>query len=101
MFLKNSRSSVGVGAGVCARKATVVAIVNKIMPKRHCDLLFLRIVTSLEILFSNYQHRERARFDAALRSATRRCRRRLDILRRTQKNLLRFRIESHGPCAWL
>src|SRR5215470_4395765 len=44
MFLKNSCSSEGVGDGVCACKATVVASVNKIMPKRHCDRLFLRML---------------------------------------------------------
>src|ERR1044072_9118080 len=98
MFFKNSRSSVGVGEGVWACTATVVAIVNKIMPKRHCDLLFLRMLLPLKYLFPNYQYREGSRFDAALRSVTRLCWR-LDILRRTQKNLFRFRIESHGPRA--
>ena len=52
MFLKNSRSSVGVGAGVCACKATVVASINTMMPKRHSDFLLLRILLPLEEHFA-------------------------------------------------
>src|SRR5262245_48173384 len=50
MFLKNSRSSDGVGAGVCACPANEVASMNR-MPKRHCDLLFLRMLLPLEYYF--------------------------------------------------
>src|SRR5262245_47052012 len=52
MFLKNSLSSDGVGVGVgggdvCASRATAVASINSIMPKRHCDRLFLRMLIHL------------------------------------------------------
>src|SRR5215212_6811216 len=110
MFLKNSRSSEGVGVGVCACRTTVVAIVNRITPKRHCDRLFLRMfsftfieeaVQRQKALLPHHEHDEGAGLDAALWSPTRCARRRLYILGGTQKDLLRLWIESHGPRAWL
>src|SRR6185295_18535189 len=57
MFFKNSCSSDGVGDGVgdglCACKAVVVANINTI-PKRHCDVLFLRILISPGGLFCHF-----------------------------------------------
>ena len=53
------------------------------------------------LLLTHDQHHERVGLDAALRPATRCGRWSFDKLGRTEKDLLRFGIESHGACAWL
>ena len=79
IFVKNSLSSdggldrVGDGVGltgVCACIVGPVAntIAHRIMPKRHCELLFLRMLFPLlfDRLVTDHQHRKRSRFHAAL-----------------------------------
>src|ERR1044072_9170358 len=100
MFLKNSLSSDGVGVaaggGVCARTPTAITSTS-IMPKRHCDLRFLRMLISFVLrLLAHHEHGKRSGFHRALRPAAGCCWRRLSVLGRAQKDLLSLRIESHG-----
>src|SRR5437764_1077197 len=59
MFLRNSCSSdeVCVGEGVCARAESVGPNTIKAMPKRHHDLLFLRILFPFPLRVVSYTRR--------------------------------------------
>src|SRR5436190_780572 len=87
----------GVGEAVCAWAPTPENRTPKrIMLKWPIDLLLLRMVMPPHVLFTDYQHHERSRFDAATRPPACSSWRCFEVFRRRQEDFLGLGIESQG-----